>query len=138
METPKTFLAVQSSSSFKDSVKVAARLRKGGQSLASQLYVHIKIKGHGGHFVCPISNLTGHLAALIFVDDTYLIHINIKAEETVTVSHQAIQYSISNWGQLIIPSGGAFKPPKCFYHLISFSWNTDGSWTYENVWKTSI
>ena len=36
-------------------------------------------KGHGGHFVCPISNLTGHLVALLFVDDTDLIHINLKA-----------------------------------------------------------
>ena len=91
----------------------------------------IKRKGHGGHFVCPISNLTGHLAALLFVDDTDLIYINIKVEETITLSHQAMQDSIFDWGQLIIASGGAFKSPKCFYHLISFYWNTDGSWTYE-------
>ena len=49
----------------------------------------------------------------------------------MTVAHQAIQDSISNWGQLLIASGGEFKPPKCFYHLISFCWNTDRSWTYE-------
>ena len=61
-----------------------------------------------------------------------LIHINIKAEETVTVAHQAMQDSISNWVQLLIASEGAFKPPQCFYHLISLCWNTDGSWTYEN------
>ena len=91
-----------------------------------------KIKGHGGHFGCPISNLTGHIAALLFVDDTDLIHINLKSEETKTVAHQSMQDSISNWGWLLIASGGAFKPPKCFYHLIYFCWNTDGSWTYEN------
>ena len=82
--------------------------------------------------MCSIYNLTGNLAALLFVDDTDLIQINLKAEETVTVAHQAIQDSISNWGRLLIASGGEFKPPKCFYHLISFCWNTDGSWTYEN------
>ena len=71
-----------------------------------------KRKGHGGHFLCPICNLTGHLAALLFVDDTDLIHINLKAEETVTVAHQFMQDSISNWGQIIIASRGAFKPPK--------------------------
>ena len=86
-----------------------------------------KSKGHGGHFVCPISKLTGHLAALLFEDDTDLIHINIKTEETATVAHKSMQDSISNWGQLLIASGGAFKPPKCFYHLISFCWNTDRS-----------
>ena len=46
--------------------------------------------------VCPISNLTINLAALLFVDDTDLIHINLKAEETVTVAHQFMQDSISN------------------------------------------
>ena len=79
-----------------------------------------KRKGNDGHFVCPISNLTGHLAALLYVYDTDLIHINLKDEETVTLAHQAMQYIISNWGQLLIASGGAFKPPKCFYHIISF------------------
>ena len=90
-----------------------------------------KRKGHGGHFVCPISNMTGHLAALLFVDDKDMIHNNLKAEETLTVSHQAIQDSISNWSQLLIASGGSFKPTNCFYHLISICCNTDRSWTYE-------
>ena len=73
-----------------------------------------KRKGHGGHFVCPIFNLTRHIAALLFVYDTDIIHINIKAEETVTLAHQYIQDSISNWGHLLIASVGEFKPPKCF------------------------
>ena len=82
--------------------------------------------------MCPIYDLTGHLAALLFVDYTNLIHINLKAEETVTVAHQSMQDSISNWGQILTVSGYAFKQPKCFYHLISFYRNTDGSWIYEN------
>ena len=61
-----------------------------------------KKKVHGGHFVCPISNLIGNLATILFVDDTDMIHINIKAEETVKVAHQAIQNSISNCVQLLI------------------------------------
>ena len=75
--------------------------------------------------------MTGHLAALLFVYYTDLIHINLKYEETMTVAYQDMQDSISNWGQLLIASGGAFKPQKCFYHLISFCWNTDRSLTYE-------
>ena len=81
--------------------------------------------------MCSISNLTGHLVSLLFVGDTDLININLKAEETATVAHQSMQDSISNWGQLLIASGESFKPPKCVYLLISFYWNTDGSWTYE-------
>ena len=54
-----------------------------GAALAGWAVISIKIlcahkrKVHGGHFVCPISNLTVHLAALLFVDDTDMIHINL-------------------------------------------------------------
>ena len=27
-------------------------------------------------------------------------------------------------------TGGAFKPPKCFYYLVLFSWRKDGKWRY--------
>jgi hypothetical protein len=37
-----------------------------------------------------------------------------------------------NWGKLLLASGGALKPIKCFFHLISFQWDKNGNWTYEN------
>ena len=37
-----------------------------------------KEKGHGAQFVCPISKLTGHLAAILFVGDTDIFHINLS------------------------------------------------------------
>ena len=43
-----------------------------------------------------------------------------------------IQDAIINWGQLLLASGGALKPAKCFFHLISFKWNADGKWSYKN------
>ena len=55
-----------------------------GAALAGWVVISITIlcahkrKGHGGHFVCPISKMNGHLAALLFVDVTDLIQINIK------------------------------------------------------------
>jgi hypothetical protein len=42
-----------------------------------------------------------------------------------------MQEAVMNWGRLLIASGGSYKPPKCFYHLISFSWSRDGKWKYE-------
>ncbi len=41
-----------------------------------------------------------------------------------------MQEAITNWGKLLLASGGALKPIKCFYHLISFEWKADGSWVY--------
>ena len=89
-----------------------------------------KKKGHGGHFVCPISKLHGHLAAILFVDDTDIIHIDLREQQSVHEAHAALQASVHNWGQLLIASGGAFKPPKCFFHMLSFVWSRDGTWSY--------
>lgn len=44
--------------------------------------------------------------------------------------HAAMQASVTNWGKLLIASGGALKPDKCFYHLISFDLKADGTWKY--------
>ena len=90
-----------------------------------------KRKGHGGYFVCPISKLEGHLAAILFVDDTDLIHIRMDKNESCTEAHAALQSSIVSWGNLLIASGGAFKPIKCFFHLMSFSWRPNGTWKYD-------
>ena len=73
-----------------------------------------KCKGHGGYFVCPISKLEGTLAAIIFVNDTDLIHICMDKVETIVESHSALQDSIISWGNLLIASGGAFKPEEIF------------------------
>ena len=93
------------------------------------LHAH-KQKGHGGHFVCPISDLSGHLAAILFVDDTDILHLDLRKDETLSEAHEALQASVHNWGQLLIGTGGAFKPAKCFYHLMSFKWNSSGKWKY--------
>jgi len=91
-----------------------------------------KRKGHGVHLRCPITEKTAHLAGTIFVDDTDVEHFNMHKNETVTEAHEALQRSIHNWGKLLIATGGALKPGKCFYHLISFSWLPDGTWRYDS------
>ena len=85
-----------------------------------------KREGHGGHFVCPITKMTEYFAAILFVDDTDLIHLDMSRDVMTTQAHRAMQDSIDNWGKLLIAFGGAFKPEKCFSHLISFKWRADG------------
>jgi hypothetical protein len=41
-----------------------------------------------------------------------------------------IQKAVTNWGKLLLTSGGPLKPSKCFFHLISFFWKPDGTWYY--------
>jgi hypothetical protein len=48
---------------------------------------------------------------------------------------EALQDAVTNWGRLLIATGGALKPAKCFYHLISFLWKPDGTWRYDENHK---
>ena len=92
--------------------------------------MHIK-KGHGAKFVCPITKLCHHLTAILYVDDTDILHINLTQDESVDEVHNAIQSSVNSWGNLLIATGGALQPSKCFYSVISFEWS-NGEWKYSN------
>jgi hypothetical protein len=106
----------------------------------TMIEVHKK-KGHGIHLECPISGRRINLVGTLFVDDTDLEHFDMTKIKTVAETHDALQRSIHNWGRLLITTGGALKPAKCFYHIISFSWQPDGTWRYdsnENVPELTI
>jgi hypothetical protein len=47
-------------------------------------------KGHGAKFVCPITKLEKHLSAILYVDNTDLLHIDLMQNETVDEVHLAI------------------------------------------------
>jgi hypothetical protein len=90
-----------------------------------------KRKGHGVHLSCPITKRTIHLAGTLCVNDTDLEYFDMNKVEIIIEAHVALQSSIHNWGRLLIATGGALKPAKCFYHLILFLWNPDGTWRYD-------
>jgi hypothetical protein len=47
-------------------------------------------KGHGAKFVCPIMKLKHHLSAILYVDDTDLLHIELTKDERAEDVHIAI------------------------------------------------
>ncbi len=49
-----------------------------------------KKKGHGAHFLAQISVVRQHLAAVLFVDDTDLLHVNLEITETVQEAFDAM------------------------------------------------
>jgi hypothetical protein len=79
-------------------------------------------KGHGAKLRCSITNLSAHILAILYVDGTDLLHINFDYDKSVDDAHAAIQNSVNSWGNLLIVTGGALKPEKCFYLIISFEW----------------
>jgi hypothetical protein len=90
-----------------------------------------KKKGHGIWLITPTTKKKLHLAGLLFVDNTDLKHLNMTKTETTMEALAALQGAVMNWGRLLITSGGALKPAKCFYHLISFQWMANGTWRYD-------
>ena len=91
-----------------------------------------KRKGHGAHFIAPILDITGHIVEGLFVDDTDLVDVDMQAVKTILEARSQLQELVLNWGHLLIATGGALKPGKCSYYLISFKWKADGTWIYEN------
>jgi hypothetical protein len=86
-------------------------------------------KGHGAKFHCPITKLQHHLSAILYVDDTDLLYIDLAKDESIDEVHSAIQSSVNSWGNLLIATGGVLQPSKCFYSIISFEWK-NGLWKY--------
>jgi hypothetical protein len=91
-----------------------------------------KCKGHGAHFIAPILDISGHIVGGLFVDDTDLVHVDMRVMETILEAHSWLQESVINWGRLLIATGGALKPSKCSFYLISFKWKADGTWVYKD------
>jgi hypothetical protein len=89
-------------------------------------------KGHGAHFIAPMSHVQSSLSAILYVDNTDLLHLNMEGDETNSKTHVALQRAIKNWGKLLMAMGGTLKPDKCFFHLIEFQWTRRGGWQY--IW----
>ena len=92
-----------------------------------------KQRRHGATFRCPITNGDGKLAAVLFVDDTDLLHMDMTRTEMLEETHEALQSSVTSWGTKLLATGGALKPPKCFYYLIDYDWLEDGTWKYRQL-----
>jgi hypothetical protein len=117
-------------------VKTRRLGQENGTSLAGWCVISIMIllvhgaKGHGAHFIAPMSHVQSSLSAILYIDDTDLLHLNMDGEETIFESHAGLQRAIKNWGKLLIATGGTLKPDKCFFHLMDFQWTRQGGWQY--------
>ncbi len=76
-----------------------------------------------------MTKLEKHLSAILYVDNTDILHIDLTQNERVDEVHKRIQESVNSWGNLLIATGGAIQPAKCFYSIISFEWD-NGVWKY--------
>jgi hypothetical protein len=110
----------------KISIKTQSLCKGNGASPAGWAVISICIlkahgrKGHGVQFLCPITHLQHHLSAILYVDNTDLLHIDLTKNKSVNDVHMAIQDSVNSWGNLLIATGGVLQPAKCFSSIIFF------------------
>ena len=77
------------------------------------LWAH-EAKGHGAHFIVPMSQVCSSLSAILYVDGTNLLHLNMNGDETIFKTHATLQRAIKNWGKLVIAMGGTLKLENIF------------------------
>jgi hypothetical protein len=69
------------------SIKTQGLCQGNGASPAGWAVVSIcilsahKKRGHGAHFTCPITKLKSHIAGIIYVDDTDLVHFHMDEDQ---------------------------------------------------------
>ena len=100
--------------------------------LSSILVRLLKQRGFGTKVTSPVSHVLLDIMGVIYVDDTDLMIMRAGLRNLGEL-WQECQDATTAWGELLISTGGALKPPKSFYYLIDYEWEADGTWTYTDT-----
>ena len=72
---------------------------------------------------------------IMYVDDTDLFLTGKINGHHTSITTKA-QQLISKWCSMLWITGGALRPEKCGWYLLSFSWTPDGDWAYNTIKDT--
>ena len=74
----------------------------------------------------PISRANIEIVRVLYVDDTdlYIMEEGLRSSRDLWCETQSASTS---WGKLLLATGGALKPEKCFYYMLEYEWHADGS-----------
>jgi len=86
----------------------------------------------GFHIQTAITLTILSIAAIMYVDDTDLLVAAKSHHEPIQGVISRMQKSIKIWRQGVIQTGGALRPEKCKWFLISFKWK-QGKWRYGTI-----
>jgi len=103
--------------------------------LSSFLVTIYKNLGYGTKMESPITRVWLDVIGVLYVDDTdlYIMDRCIRSEYDLW---QETQGATTSWGKLLLATGGALKPEKCFYYMVDYEWQDDGSWEYSKLVDT--
>ena len=60
------------------------------------------------------------------MDNTYLFIMDECMTSPITIWSES-QAVITAWGKLLIRTGGTLKAAKCFYYMVDYDWQVNGS-----------
>jgi hypothetical protein len=82
-----------------------------------------KKKGYGAHLVGGWSQQKIPLSALLYVDDTDLLHKQEQTPSTLDELVPWVQEATNHWGHLLQATGGNLKPVKCYWYLLHYQFH---------------
>ncbi len=92
-----------------------------GFSAISTLMINsYKSCNHGMRVLTPYSLLSFVLAAILYVDDTDLLHWDHLFQLSDDQFRQKVQLAITAWGNIVQATGGHLKQKKCFWYMMSW------------------
>jgi hypothetical protein len=90
----------------------------------STVIVHAyKSKGFGAGFYSVMSRAFLSLAALLYMDDTDLLHMSRCDDERVEDFVKRVQDATYYWAKLLQATGGDLKPSKCYWYLLAYQFS---------------
>ena len=69
---------------------------------------------------------------VLYVDDVDLFLMHEHSRSGLNIFYKS-QDALTSWGRLLIETGGALKPEKCFYCMVDYEWLADDSWQYTEM-----
>ena len=70
--------------------------------------------GHGTEFVSAWTGDAFYLAAVLYVDDSDLLHMSLVESPEDSEFLEQVQRATFDWGGMVQATGGSLKPSKCF------------------------
>ncbi|KAL3788945.1 hypothetical protein HJC23_000229 [Cyclotella cryptica] len=88
-------------------------------AISTVMLAAYKFKGYGAFFASAWSGILLGIAAILYVDDTDLLHMTSPNTSEASFFQQ-IQEATTYWAYLLQATGGNLKPEKCYWYFLTY------------------
>ena len=100
--------------------------------VSSFLVKAYKSMGFSARMQAPITRVWLDTAGVLYVDDVDLFLMHEHLRSGLNIFYE-LQDALTSWDRLLIETGRALKPKKCFNYMVDYAWLADGSWQYTEM-----